>query len=253
MLRSRKRSRSKISAAKVSAATITSTARRLSQEASRRAGDLADVGRERWEGITQLPDDVRSHYEHHVEPRARRAGIGALEVAQALLAVGVAVPRLVARALKIARVLTEQAESAQQRGHDLAERARDLAHSVPPSARFARSRRWKAFGWITLGFVGGFIAGWVAGDARGLAARARDEEQALRHARVVALNDAGRDAGRDPGRDAVGDDPLGTGDRWETGVARERLGAHHSPLGDDATGAGPRAGGPLRATSSDGG
>lgn len=225
----------------ISPAKISATARRLTRSASRQASDLAEAGKERWEEVAQLPDDLRAHYRQHVEPRARRASIGVLEIAQAVLAVGVAVPRLVAQALTIARVLTERAEVVQQRGHALSERARELAHAVPPSTRQVRTRRWKVAGWLTLGFTGGFVAGWIACDARGLAARARDEEQALRHAQVVALNDSGR-------RDATIAD-----DRHEAGSSGDRVvGRGAVPVDDEAAGiAGDHP--LLRATSSDGG
>lgn len=174
----------------ISATRVTTTARRLGDEVTRRGSEMVDVARHGARHVADIPDELRSQYEHHVEPRARKAGVGLLEVAQALLAVGVAVPRLVARALTIARSLTEHAEVAQRRGHEIAERARDFAHAVPPSKRHRRHQRLHAAGWLSLGLAGGFAAGWVAADLRDRAAQARDQEQMLRHAHLVALDDA---------------------------------------------------------------
>lgn len=231
-----------------SPARVGDTAQRLTHDIGRRASEMVESGRDGWDTVARLPEDARANYQRHVEPRARRAGVGVLELGQALIAVAVAVPRLVSKSLTIARVLTERAEAASRRGHEVAEKTREFAHAVPPSAREIRSRRWRVVGWLSLGFAGGFAAGWIVGDARGLAAQARDDEQARRHASVVALKDAGKAA---PAVAGVG---IGVG-VGEPGSADHPDGAGGAAVAnDDATQPQhPAVRTSLRSTSADGG
>ncbi len=171
----------------------------LADEAQQRAVGVADSVQHggRWLAARaeELPDqfaEVRQTTRRRVdelEPYATRARIGVLEVAQALIAVVLAVPRLVVRALSVTRVLAEQAEHAADRGHRLAERARDAAHSVEPSRRQRRRRRARETLLVGGGFGVGFVVGWIVGDARGLAAQAEVESLAQQHARHVAETD----------------------------------------------------------------
>ncbi len=155
------------------------------------------------EQLQQVPDRIQrlpAHVEHAravvedrlelAEPYVRRGGIGLLSAAQALIGVAVALPRLVARSLTIARILAERAEIAQERGQQFADRARDLAHRVEPSRRQQRRRRLRGALLVSAGFAVGFVLGWIMADGKGLAAREQDRETAAGHAAEVARRDA---------------------------------------------------------------
>lgn len=124
---------------------------------------------------------------------ARRAGIGVLEIAQAVLGVVIAVPRMITRALTIARALTERAEVLAERGHELSQRAREVAHAVEPSRRDRRRHRLGAVGLVAAGFGAGFAAGWFAAERRARAEREHDAEQARAHAAMVRASDLAAD------------------------------------------------------------
>ncbi len=157
------------------------------------ASDLRERGVDVFESIPDRFEQARNVVRDRVddlEPAARRTGVGVLTLAQALLAVGIAIPRLMARAVRVARILTERAEYVADRGHHWSERAREAAHALEPSRRDQRRRRLRATGLVMGGFGIGFAVGWIMGDARGLAARAAAQDEADAHAREVALADA---------------------------------------------------------------
>ncbi len=198
-------------------------ARRRTTDVRAIASELRDRGADVFEAIPdrleQARDVVRDRVDD-LEPAARRTGVGVLTAAQALLAVGIAIPRLMARAVRVARILTERAEYVADRGHDLSERAREAAHALEPSRRDRRRRRLRATGLIMSGFGIGFAVGWIMGDARGLAARAAAHDEAEAHAREVALADA-IDRGEATARPrlepvAQGDELRSASSGWET-------------------------------------
>jgi hypothetical protein len=129
---------------------------------------------------------------------ARRAGIGVLEGVQAVLGVVFALPRLVVRALGVARALSERVEDAGELGDDLRERARLLARAVESPRADRRRRRVRSAGLVAAGFGAGVAVGWLLADRRARAVREHDRAQARAHADMVRATDLeGRDAEHD--------------------------------------------------------
>jgi len=111
------------------------------------AVDTADAARGRW-------DDL--------QPTLRAAAIQLLRVVHAAIELAMFVPRLAVRALGAIGDLLDRAEVAREKGYELSERARDMAHAVPPSRRGRWKRRLSATVLVGVGFAIGFAVGWFA-------------------------------------------------------------------------------------------
>lgn len=119
--------------------------------------------RERVAEVRERASEVRERAEElqeDLEPLLRRGAIQVLTLAQALLSVLMTVPRLIVRALGVTARLADRTERARETGHELSERARDLAHALPMSRKMRWKRRTKT-SLIMLGAFGiGFVVGW---------------------------------------------------------------------------------------------
>jgi hypothetical protein len=157
-----------------------------------RARELADDLRER---TIDLAGDLQEQVVHTAntlpdrEELTRRAGIGVLEGAQAVIGLVVAVPRLFVRALRIARELTERAERVADHSHELRARARRVAQAVEAPRRARRRRRVESVGLVAAGFGVGVAVGWFVADRRIRAEREHDAAQARAHAEMVRAAD----------------------------------------------------------------
>ncbi len=140
--------------------------RELTAEAGEFAGELRDRAedlRERVGDPRERAVEVRDRAEHlqeDLEPFLRKLAIDVLTLVRGLLGVLIAVPRLIVRALGALGDLADRAEVAREKGHELSERARDAAHSLPLSRKMRWQRRFRLSLVVAVAFGIGFVIGW---------------------------------------------------------------------------------------------
>lgn len=170
------------------------------QDLRDRADDLrdrADELRDRAEGASVA---VRDGVDDLI-PMVRRAVINLLEAFQASVGVALLVPRLIVKLLGLLRTAAVHAETARERGHEVTERARDAARSIPPSRRGRWAKRTRTVGLFGTGFAVGAAVGWFLAERR--ATEYREDAP-------VVLQPVGDDADADEGNASDGPE-AGTG------------------------------------------
>lgn len=134
--------------------------RKRSQKAAKQTRSFTADAMDRAEDLRDRAEDL--------EPLMRKLAIDLLTGFRAFIGVLMVIPRLIVRGLGIFQDLLDRGEVAREKAHELSERARDVAHTVPMSRGMRRRRRvWTAL-LVTGGFAIGFATGWI------LANRARD-------------------------------------------------------------------------------
>ncbi len=168
---------------------VRARAANLQQQVRGVAGDVADNADESLHRLRAVVEDRKDAWE---EP-SRRVQLGFFGAAQAVLSVLLAMPRMVVRALTIARQLTERAEEAKAIGDRYGQRARELAHRLEPSRRDRRRQRARTAGVVIASATVGFGLGMVAERLRRQRVEEAQSSVSLEmHAHDVAQLDARR-------------------------------------------------------------
>ncbi len=144
---------------------LTGDALELAEDLRERVGDPRERAEELREAAIEAAETARERAED-LQPLVRRCAANVLQVFHGLLGVLLVVPRLMVSGLGALADLVDRAEVAgekgREKGHELAERARDAAHAVPPSRRMRWKRRCTNAGLVGGGFAIGFAVGWFA-------------------------------------------------------------------------------------------
>lgn len=149
-------------------------------------------------------EDVASSWRETVsraEPAVDRSSIALLRAFQIVLAVILAIPALVTKSLRIARIATRQIEDsldrgqawygqAQDRSDDVREQILSSIHALPRSRRDIRRQRIKSMSGVVGAFGAGLALGWFAHEYRRRHLQIAADEQAQLHAQHVAELDA---------------------------------------------------------------
>lgn len=176
----------------------------LASGVSDRASGLSD----RASGVSDLASDMAGELAGQVrglvgtvdlDPAVVRAQAGLWSTVKVLGSALAALPVFLAR---VVRAVSAAADVLADRGHELTERGREVAASVPPSRRMVRRTRLRSFGLVAAGLAAGMAIGFVLG-RRGERARADDLAAHLEFDPVPAPL-----SGPDPQPEAEAGDPV---------------------------------------------
>lgn len=179
-------------------------AHRLLRDARKLGGGARDQWSQAATRFDAVRGDVATTWRDGVkraEPAIERSSVALLRTFQVVVAMLIAIPALIAKSLRIARITARQIEDSLDRGQTLYGQARDrtdnvreqlltAAHALPRSRRDTRMQRFTTASWLVGGFGAGVAVGWFAHDLRQRRLQAAVDEQARLHAQHVAELDA---------------------------------------------------------------